>query len=121
MAKSRFLVQDYAGVTLVTFSDSSLLDAATIEQIGLDLFELTDRQNKQKLVLDFGNVKFLSSQTLGILLSLSKKTKAIKGELVLCGMRKELMKVFQITSLDKVFKFYKDDTAALAAFNVRVQ
>ncbi len=121
MASSRIVIEDYAGVTVVTIADSSILDAMVIEQMGKELYNLVDSQNKQKLVLDFCNVKFLASQTLGVLLTLHKKSIAIKGTMVLCGLRKELMKVFSITNLDKILKFFPDDAAALEFFDVRVK
>ncbi|MCG8405777.1 MAG: STAS domain-containing protein [Phycisphaerales bacterium] len=121
MGNSRLLIENYAGVVVVTFQDSSILDMAVIDQIGKDLYELADKQNKQKLVLDFSNVKFLASQALGVLLTLHKKCQAIKGNMVLCGLRKDLMKVFSITNLDKIFKFFPDDAAALGHFKVSVR
>lgn len=121
MPASRLVIQDYAGVTVVTFSDSSILDTATITQLGNDLFQLPDVQNKQKIVLDFINVKFLSSHALGILITLNKKLAAIKGTLSICSLRPELMKVFTITSLDKLFKFFPSDAAALKSFGVHVK
>jgi anti-anti-sigma factor len=121
MAPSRLVIQDYAGITVVTFSDSSILDSATITQIGTDLYKLPDEQHKQKIILDFVNVKFLSSHALGILITLNKKLAAIKGTLVICSLRPELMKVFTITSLDKLLKFYADDAAALKSFGVHVK
>lgn len=121
MAASRLMIEDYAGVTVVTFQDSSVLDMAVIDQIGKDLCHLIENQNKQKLVLDFLNVRFLASHALGILLMLNKKVRAAKGTMVLCGVRKDLKKVFTITSLDKVFKFFPNDTAALTHFNVPVR
>jgi anti-anti-sigma factor len=121
MPESRFMVEDYAGVLVITFADSSILDTATIEQLGRDLYQYPDVQNKQKMILDFTNVKFLSSHALGILLTLNKKLNAVKGSMLICGLRSELMKVFTITSLDKLFKFYPDDAAALKHFNVHVK
>ena len=121
MAESRLLIQDYAGVNVVTFSDSSILDAGTIDQLGKDLYHLTDNLNKQKLVIDFTNVKFLSSQVLGILITLNKKAAAIKGSMVLCALKPDLMKIFTITSLDRLFKFFPDDAAALKHFGVNVK
>lgn len=120
-AKSRLLIEDYAGVTVVTFSDTSILDTATIDQLGKDLFTLPDTLNKQKIILDFSNVKFLSSQALGVLLTMHKKVAAIKGTLVLSALRQELMKVFTITSLDKIFKFFPNDEAALKSFGVNLR
>ena len=117
---SRLLVTDYAGVTVVTFQDNSILDSRQIESIGAELYALVDSQNKQKLILDFSNVRFLGSQTLGVIINLHKKIKTIGGEMVVCSLKKDLMKVFKITSLDKLFKFFKDDAAALKHFRVSV-
>jgi len=121
MANSHLLVEDYAGVTVVKLQDSSILDTHVIDRIGRELYALTDEQNRRKLVLDFSNVKFLASHTLGVLLTLRKKSQAIGGSLVLCGLRKDLMQVFLITNLDKVFEFFSDDAAALRHFKVRVE
>lgn len=121
VAKPCILVEDYAGVTVATLTNSAILDAAMIDEIARQLYALVDEQNKQKLVLDFSNVRFLSSQTLGVLLNLNKKMAAIKGELVLCALRKELMKVFEIAKLAKMFRFFENDAAALASFDVHVK
>jgi len=118
---TRLLVTDYAGVTVVTFQDNSILDSRQIEQIGTELYALVEKQHKTKLVLDFANVRFLGSQTLGVIINLHKKIKTAGGELVVCSLKKDLMKVFKITSLDKLFKFFKDDAAALKHFRVNVQ
>ena len=121
MAGSHVLIEDYAGVQVVTFTESSILDAGTIGQIAKKLYDVVEKRSRQKLILDFRNVKFLASQMLGILLTLNKKAGASKGSLALCGLRKELMKVFEITKLEKVFKFFPDDAAALASFHVYVE
>jgi len=118
LSRPLLLIEDYAGVTVVTITSTSILDTTVIDHIAKELYALPDRQYKQRLVLDFSNVQFLSSQALGILITLDKKMKAIRGSFVMCGMRKELMKVFSLTKLDKLFRFYRDDTSALASFNV---
>lgn len=120
MADSRLLVTDYAGVAVVAFQDNSILDARQIDQIGRELYELVDVKDRRKMILDFSSVRFLGSQTLGVLINLHKKAAAAKGEVVLCSLRKDLLKVFKITSLDKVFKFFKDDASALKHFGVHV-
>ena len=120
MTNPHFSVEDYAGVTVAKFSDTAILETAMIQQMGRDLYALAEHGSKPKLVLDFSNVKILSSHMLGVLLTLQGKAQANKGALSLCGLRPELMKVFVITSLDKVFKFHADDVEGLAAFGVPV-
>lgn len=110
---ARLLVQSIKDVTVVQFQESAILDALMIQGISEELNHLVEAQHKQKLLLDFVRVKFLSSSALGILVTLKKKMDAIKGELVICGMNKELRKVFKITNLDKLFKFADDEPGAL--------
>lgn len=115
---ARMLIHTFRDVTIVNFQDSSMLDTASLEQTGAELYELVDNKNRRKLILDFTKVQFLSSSALGVLINLRKKMTAIKGDLVICGLRKDLMKVFELTSLTKMFKFCPDEEKALAHFGV---
>ena len=118
MAKSRLIIQHFADVTTVTFQDTALIQGQVIDDLAADLYELTDRKNKRKLILDFSNVRLFASQMLSVLITLNKKSKAIKGHLVLCGLRDELKQVFAITNLDKSFSFFTDTASALTHFQV---
>jgi anti-sigma B factor antagonist len=53
---------------------------------------------------------------LGLLGQLHRKIGAGRGRLKMCGIRPEIMQVFKITSLDKLFSIHKDAPAALATF-----
>ena len=117
-APARMLVHPFRDVTIVNFQDVSILDTSQIEQIGTELYDYVDNRGRKRLVLDFSNVQFLSSSALGMLITLHKKAVAAKGSLVMCGMRKELMKVFEITNLTKVFTFKTDEKEALATFGI---
>lgn len=121
MASSSLVVQDYAGVTVATIANSSMLDSRAIEATGDALYRLADVENRRKVIVDFSDVRFLSSQAIGVIISMHQKVKKIKGEMVLCGVREEIMKVFKITSLDKLLKFLPDDKAALKKFGVHVR
>lgn len=113
LTTARLLVQSIRDVTVVQFQESAILDALMIQGISEELNHLVEAQHKQKLLLDFVKVKFLSSSALGILVTLKKKMDVIKGQLVICGMNKELRKVFKITNLDKLFKFADDEPEAM--------
>ena len=115
---ARLLIQSIRDVTNVRFQESSILDTLLIQRISDELNHLVDAKYKRKLLLDFTDVKFLSSSALGVLVTLKKKSDAIKGEVLLCGLRKDLRKIFKITSLDKLFKFADDERGALEVFGV---
>jgi anti-sigma B factor antagonist len=53
---------------------------------------------------------------LGKLINLDRVVKKANGKLVLCAIDPQIMEVFTITKLDRVFKIAKDEQAALQMF-----
>jgi len=111
-------IQTIKNVTVVSFVESAIIDAPKIEQLAQQLYELVDEQNRKHMILDFSEVKFMGSQTLGVLINLNKKIEQIKGTMVICSLRKDLRKLFSITRLDRMFKFCQHEEAALNSFGV---
>jgi len=114
--RRRLELEEVGDVTVVNFIDKKILDEQNIQIIGEQLFDLVDNQGKKKLLLNFGNVEFLSSAALGKLITLNKKVQATSGKLIMCKIAKEIMEVFEITKLDKLFKIQKDEQTALQQF-----
>ncbi|HOD84667.1 MAG TPA: STAS domain-containing protein, partial [Phycisphaerae bacterium] len=99
MAASGLVINQIYGVVVVNFRNQSILDGASIDAIAADLYALVDEQAHRKMILDFTAVRFLSSQVIGTLLQVDKKIKAIKGKVVICGMKPNLYKVFETMNL----------------------
>ena len=96
-------VQQVEKATVVEFTTASLMDPIELEQIGQAVYRLVDEQDKRILVLDFERVEFLSSQAIGILLTLNKKLGSLKGSrLILCAVGDRLMQLLKITRLDRL-------------------
>ena len=55
-------------------------------------------------MIDFSNVKFLTSSVLGLLIRISKKVYEAEGKLRLCSIAPKILEVFKITRLDKIFE-----------------
>ncbi|MFO0840423.1 MAG: STAS domain-containing protein [Phycisphaerae bacterium] len=106
MSEATLRISDDQGVTVVEFRESSILDALTIQQIGRDLYELVDSKEKKLVLLDFDDVRFLSSQALGVLLTLRRKADKAGAKVALCSIKPELVRIFQLTNLDKLFQFF---------------
>lgn len=117
MADYRRIDVSKAGdVTIVKFHDKKILDEAGIQELGADLFGLVEIDNRRSIVLNFTNVEFLSSAALGKLITLDRKVKAHQGRLKLSNIRPEILEVFQITKLNKVFDIRAEEAEAVAAF-----
>lgn len=112
----RIGVTKVGDVTVVKFQDKKIVDEASTQELGAELFGLVEQENRKSILLDFSGVEFLSSAALGKLITLDRKVKSLKGRLKLCGIRPEILEVFQITKLNKVFDIRADEAEAVAAF-----
>jgi anti-sigma B factor antagonist len=103
-------------VTVVRFRDRKIIEDINIQELGAELVALVEADGRDKLLLNFASVDFLSSAALGKLITLDKKMKAHGGVLKLTDIRKEIYEVFAITKLNRLFDIRKDEADALAAF-----
>lgn len=78
----------------------SVLEAVSFKTTGQDLLSFTPAPHR--IVLDFSQTIFIDSSGIGALISNVKTAKAKKIELVLTGVRPQVMAVFSLTSLDQV-------------------
>jgi len=110
---ARIMVQKIGKVAVIDFVDSAIMDMQQIQQITEELERIVDDQDQKFLLLDFSEVKFLSSQALGVMLKLHQKLTDKGGWLGVCGLKKELYKIFRLTRLDRLFNFYDSEQDAL--------
>lgn len=113
---SKLLVEDVADVKVLGFLENSIIDTSQISDISGEVNGLIDQKNSRKLVFDFAQVRYLSSQSLAMLITLQKKLTACGGAMKLAGVRPDLRQVFKITKLDTLFTFYPAVTEALSDF-----
>ncbi len=120
VAYKHLRLEDRGEVVMVHFQSSSILDQSIIDQIGAELGEVAlEAAGNRKLLVNFQGVKFMASAMLGKLLPLNKRCKADKIKLKLCNISPNLMEVFKITNLTKVFEICGSESDALAAFEKR--
>lgn len=104
------------GVTVVSFVESKIVSEESIQEVGEQLYSLVDSEGHRQLLLNFGNVQYMSSAALGKLINLKKKVGAAGGKLKLCCIHPELKVVFKITRLDQVFEIFDEEQTALDSF-----
>src|SRR5215208_195993 len=109
-------LENIDGVTVVSFVDTKIVTEENIQEVGDQLYSLVEDEGHKQLLLNFGNVQYLSSAALGKLINLKKKVGAVKGKLKLCCIHPDLLEVFRITRLDQVFEIYPEEQAGLDKF-----
>jgi len=100
---------------VVRFDATSISAAQSLEEISAKLTDFIAAEYPKKIVVDFDGVKFFSSEVLGLLLYVWRKLQDYGGLIVISGINPQLHRVFKITNLDKIFRFYSDKEAAVKA------
>jgi anti-sigma B factor antagonist len=114
--KPRIGVEYGEKATIITFTDEKILEEREIVELQLSLMGVIEQSEKINLILDFTNVKFLSSAVLGLLIRVSKKIYEQDGQLRLCNISPRIYEIFKITRLTKIFDILPDRATAAASF-----
>jgi anti-sigma B factor antagonist len=101
--------------TVVAFGATSMSDVEEIAAASKRIKEFIEEHRPKRIVFDFERVKFFCSQVLGLLLAIRAKSQAYDGEVVISSINPQLHRVFKITNLDKIFRFFPDKKSAVTS------
>lgn len=112
-----FTVHPIDKCSVIEFRNPSLMDAVVLEEIAQELYRLVDEEDRRKIVLDFERVEYLSSQAIGIVMTMHKKLSGLKNsKLVLCSIGPKLAELLKITRLDRVLTIKPTQREAVKSF-----
>jgi len=104
-------------VAVVSYKAATVSNVEEILAISKQISEFIEENHPSRIIVDFEKVKFFSSMVLGLLLDMRAKLKAHDGEVVVSAINPQLYRVFKITNLDKVFRFFPDKESAVEAMS----
>jgi anti-anti-sigma factor len=100
----RVQAYDLGDATLIRFTGAQVvLDEQYALLVGEQLLAVAGRLKPARLVVDFGNVTYLTSKALGLLLRLRRELSGWGGRLTLRHLRPRLYEVFEVTKLHTLF------------------
>lgn len=102
--QEKILIESGMDVTIVTFTEERIVDEEQIMGLQQSFGPVIEKNQDKELILNFVNVKFMSSALLGLLVRIHKKVCELGGQLRLSNLDPNLRKVFEITQLTKVFE-----------------
>lgn len=111
--KPRISVEYAENATIVTFTDERILEDKDIQAVQESIMSVIESAGGGiNLILDFRNVRFLSSAVLGLLMRISKRVYEREGQLRLCSIDPKIYEIFKITRLTRIFDIYNDIESA---------
>ena len=113
--------EEHGPITVGCVQSASVLDAMNVAQFGKEVQEHIRQRQGINLLLDFEKVEYLSSAVLTELLRIKRTIVEVQGTLRLCALNKEILKVFEITNLDRIFTIYENVGTALSRYERSIQ
>jgi anti-sigma B factor antagonist len=88
------------------------VDSYTAPNLSEKLNEIIIR-NRYKIILDLGEVSFVSSAGLRVFIDIQKTCKKNQGELVLVNVPQRVYDTLELAGFTPLFKFYNNVTSAI--------
>lgn len=106
-------IEFHGQVAVATLTDEKILEETQLQGLEGSFMPLIEQNPGIQLIIDFEQVRFLTSSVLGLLIRISKKIYETEGKLRLCSITPKILEVFKITRLDRIFEIYPDVDEAL--------
>lgn len=103
-------------VDVVRILESRLIDDPQLDELRSEIGQVFGDRPGIHLLLDLGNVEFLSSAMLEMLSGFYRRLNAAGGQVRLCRLTPEIADVFRTTKLDRLFPIHADVDEALPQF-----
>ena len=100
------------------FCDRKIIGKENVDAVGEELFSIVDNDQRKDILMNFDGVEFISSALLNKLIQLDKRIKGDQGRLRLFNLRAEILELFNITRLNRVFDIKQSEAEALEAFGI---
>jgi len=104
-------------VAIITFRGAnSMFEGEKVDHVAGELFDLLEIWPTNKILLDLGNIYFMSSAMLAQLVRIQRIMRTKKGRLRLCAPRPAIQEAFKVSKFDKFFEIFPDSASALKKF-----
>jgi anti-sigma B factor antagonist len=100
------------GITIATFTGPKVGTEAREK-----LYSLVEPQGDRKLILNFENVRFLSSAPIGMLVNLRNKAAAAGGVVRFCQLDPDVQEILRLTRVEELFSIFATEQDARDSFS----
>ncbi len=106
------LSEDKTG-EILTVALTGRLDAATHSSVEKRILELMTGRRSKLGSRPSGELEYISSIGLRVLMVAAKRLKSVKGEIVVCAARESIKQVFEISGFVRIFRMLETREEAI--------
>ena len=103
MVESAFQLTQAGPAQVVSLTLPESMDNHDFDQLNSQLLDLVASEPHARWVLDLTGLNHVGSATLGLLVNIRQRVRQSGGQLVLCGLSKGLLRIFQTCCMERLF------------------
>jgi anti-sigma B factor antagonist len=77
---------------------------------------INDKQ--YKVVVNFSDLKYISSAGLGVFMAYVETMRENKGDIKFCGLKEDVYNIFDLLGFPLLYEFYKEEKEAIDKYNL---
>jgi anti-anti-sigma factor len=114
MPAERFQISEEKAIHVLRLSLPDSIDTLEIDSIIDGVLKKLDGKAQEPWITDLSEVSYMGSSMLGLMVNIRQRIRQAGGKLVLCGMKPQLLKIFQACCLERLFSIVKTRAEAIA-------
>jgi len=103
------------GISIRVVRVQGYLDSSTFTQLQ-DHLEKIIGEGQYRIIVEFGDLSYISSAGLGVLLGMLQEVRDKNGDLKLANMSPKIRNLFDMLGFSRLIRIYDDQEAAKQAF-----
>lgn len=112
---TELLTVEHCGVVCVVTLLVRELDSTASEELSTRLLALLNDTTSRRFVLDFAQVRYMESSSIGGMVTFLKWLARCDGKVAIANVTENVRFLFAVTKLDKVFPLFPDVPTAMAS------
>lgn len=108
-----FRIIDESNASVIELTLPEHFDSATFDDLNVSLLGLFHETGQRNWVLDLGQVVYMGSSMLGMMINIRQRVRDISGQLVLCNLSPRLVEMFRTSALERLFTIARSRREAL--------
>lgn len=116
--RTKIQITAHNETAVVTFTSPCVSDSDEITQASERIQAYITQHHPPRILFDFAQVKFFTSQVLGLILEARARLKSSQGRVMISAINPQLHRVFRITNLDRILEFFPDRQSAVQSTGI---
>ena len=117
MAEDFFQVAQVGPASVVSLTLPESTDSNEFDRLNEDILVVFAERPDARWILDVTGLDYMGSSALGLLVNIRQRVIQGGGQLILCGLSPQLLRVFRTCCMERLFRIVKTQAEAVKAIS----